>query len=252
MRARRASWPNAPRRSRACSRSIRRRRRRRRIDRTDGGAGRRHRQRRARHPSARRRRGRRHRHRRCRTCCMTTTSIVSATARRSPPPFERRRRTAEIFAIKVFDRELAATGVALVAAFERAHRARCSHHQLEPGHAERRSRSVAGERRARRQGRGRDRGGRGRAGRRALAARRSRRRVGRCSLDWSVPREECRVTLRSEQRAGVSRVRVSAADSRRAAGEKPERPELRRRERDGIDRRHAVTHRCLIGVESVA
>ena len=43
---------------------------------------------------------------------------------------------AEIFAIKVFDRELAATGVALVAACECALDASRAHRQSQPRHAE--------------------------------------------------------------------------------------------------------------------
>jgi hypothetical protein len=84
------------------------------------GSHRRDRQRRARIPPTHRRRQRRHRHRRARACRTTITSTASVTARRSPRRFARKAPDADIFAIKVFDRELAATGKALVAACEYA------------------------------------------------------------------------------------------------------------------------------------
>ena len=64
------------------------------------------------------------------------TAVTAAIREKAP--------AAEIFAIKVFDRELAATGVALVAACERAIEHGAHIINLSLGHAERRSRSRAG------------------------------------------------------------------------------------------------------------
>ena len=97
------------------------------------------------------------------------TAVAAAIREKAP--------AAEIFAIKVFDRELAATGVALVAAFERAIEQGAHLINLSLGTQNADHETSLAQRRARSEGRGRDCGSRGRAGRRALAARRSRRCV---------------------------------------------------------------------------
>ena len=115
------------------------------------------------------------------------TAVTAAIREKAP--------AAEIFAIKVFDRELAATGVALVAAFERAieQGAHIINLSLGTQNADHET-SLAGVVREARAARC-DRDRRGRAGRRALAARRSRRRVaGAARLVGAargMPRDRC-------------------------------------------------------------
>jgi subtilisin family serine protease len=102
---------------------------------------------------------------------------------------------AEIFAIKVFDRELAATGTALVSAFERAieHGAHIINLSLGTQNADHETSLARVVREARAAGAivvaaGEQDGVRWLPG--ALEG------VWPVLLDWSVPREECRVTLR--------------------------------------------------------
>ena len=103
---------------------------------------------------------------------------------------------AEIFAIKVFDRELAATGVALVAAFERAieHRAHIINLSLGTANRDHESALTRAIEKAVRAGvvviaAGEQDGVRWLPG--ALPG------VWPVLLDWSIPREECRVILRA-------------------------------------------------------
>lgn len=103
---------------------------------------------------------------------------------------------AEIFAIKVFDRQLAATGMALVSAFERAleHGAHIINLSLGTENADHEASLARVVREARAAGAivvaaGEQGGVRWLPG--ALDG------VWPVLLDWSVPREECRVTLRS-------------------------------------------------------
>lgn len=116
------------------------------------------------------------------------TAVAAAIREKAP--------VAEIFAIKVFDRELAATGVALVAAFERAiaqgaHIINVSLGTHNPDH-EAALASVVRDARAAGMivvAAGEQDGVRWLPG--ALGG------VWPVFLDWSVPREECRVTMRS-------------------------------------------------------
>lgn len=116
------------------------------------------------------------------------TAVAAAIREKAP--------VAEIFAIKVFDRELAATGVALVAAFERAiaqgaHIINVSLGTRNPDHQAALA-SVVRDARAAGMivvAAGEQDGVRWLPG--ALGG------VWPVFLDWSVPREECRVTMRS-------------------------------------------------------
>ena len=116
------------------------------------------------------------------------TAVAAAIREKAP--------AAEIFAIKVFDRELAATGVALVAAFERAieQRAHIINLSLGTPNADHEASLARVVRDARAAGTivvaaGEQDGVRWLPG--AIDG------VWPVLLDWSVPRDECRVTLRS-------------------------------------------------------
>jgi subtilisin family serine protease len=116
------------------------------------------------------------------------TAVAAAIREKAP--------AAEIFAIKVFDRELAATGVALVAAFDRAieHGAHIINLSLGTQNTDHEASLARVVREARAAGTivvaaGEQDGVRWLPG--ALSG------VWPVLLDWSVPREECRVTMRS-------------------------------------------------------
>lgn len=116
------------------------------------------------------------------------TAVTAAIREKAP--------AAEIFAIKVFDRELAATGVALVAAFKRAieQRAHLINLSLGTQNVDHETSLASVVREARAAGAivvaaGEQDGVRWLPG--ALDG------VWAVLLDWSVPREECRVMLRS-------------------------------------------------------
>ncbi len=116
------------------------------------------------------------------------TAVAAAIREKAP--------AAEIFAIKVFDRELAATGVALVAAFERAieHGAHIINLSLGTQNVDHEASLASVVREARAAGvivvaAGEQDGVRWLPG--ALDG------VWPVLLDWSIPREECRVILRA-------------------------------------------------------
>lgn len=116
------------------------------------------------------------------------TAVAAAIREKAP--------AAEIFAIKVFDRQLAATGVALVAAFERAieQGAHIINLSLGTHNTDHEASLASVVREARAAGTivvaaGEQDGVRWLPG--ALGG------VWPVLLDWSVPREECRVTMRS-------------------------------------------------------
>ena len=116
------------------------------------------------------------------------TAVAAAIREKAP--------ASEIFAIKVFDRELAATGMALVAAFERAieHGAHIINLSLGTPNVDHEASLASVVREARAAGAivvaaGEQDGVRWLPG--ALDG------VWPVLLDWSVPREECRVTMRS-------------------------------------------------------
>ena len=151
------------------------------------------RQRRARGASAYRRRGRRRRHRRAgrraRRLCRSPRSRHGGDRRHS-----REGADAEIFAIKVFDRELAATGQALVAACEQAVDVRAHIVNLSLGHVKTRSRSRRSPmslRAAHEPRRDRDRGGR--AGRRRAGCRDRLPGCGRCSSIGPCRGDVCKI-----------------------------------------------------------
>ena len=119
------------------------------------------------------------------------TAVVAAIREKAP--------ASEIFAIKVFDRELAATGVALVAAFERAieHGAHIINLSLGTPNADHEAALTRAMEKAVRAGviviaAGEQDGVRWLPG--ALPG------VWPVLLDWSIPREECRVILRAGSR----------------------------------------------------
>ena len=116
------------------------------------------------------------------------TAVAAAIREKAP--------ASEIFAIKVFDRELAATGVALVAAFERAieHGAHIVNLSLGTTNRDHEPALTAAIEKAVRAGviviaAGEQDGVRWLPG--ALPG------VWPVLLDWSIPREECRVILRT-------------------------------------------------------
>jgi subtilisin family serine protease len=138
------------------------------------------------------------------------TAVVAAIREKAP--------AAEIFCIKVFDRELAATGQALVSAIEHAREAGAHIINLSLGTTNREYEEALTRviERAIRSGviviaAGEQDGVRWLPG--AL------RGVWPVILDWSVPREECRVTLR----AGSPPVTHASGYPRPAPGVPPER-----------------------------
>ena len=152
------------------------------------------------------------------------TAVTAAIREKAPD--------AEIFAIKVFDRELAATGDGAGRRLRvRARRCTAQIVNLSLGtqNADHEPALADVVERLRESGAiviaaGEQGGIRWLPG--SLAG-----RVGR-TLDWTVPRDSCRLDRLGAKGAIVPRHGISAADSRRAAGQESEGIEFRGRERD--------------------